>query len=102
MRNAFATLTSVLTEGSRLPRSKDRLRAAYLDRSYLAGLRNPSVRSLLKIANALKVQVTLQEQLGIDTKRAIILLLSKVDELHHHARRRPRYSLCVRMRHIGT
>ncbi len=35
--------------------------AAYLDRSYLAGiergLRNPSVRSLLKIANALKVQV---------------------------------------------
>ena len=42
--------------------SQERLaEAAYLDRSYLAGiksgLRNPSVRSLLKIANALKVQV---------------------------------------------
>jgi transcriptional regulator with XRE-family HTH domain len=42
--------------------SRERLaEAAYLDRSYLAGiergLRNPSVRSLLKIANALKVQV---------------------------------------------
>jgi transcriptional regulator with XRE-family HTH domain len=42
--------------------SQERLaEAAYLDRSYLAGiergLRNPSVRSLLKIANALKVRV---------------------------------------------
>lgn len=42
--------------------SQERLaEAAYLDRSYLAGIevgaRNPSVRSLLKIANALKVQV---------------------------------------------
>jgi transcriptional regulator with XRE-family HTH domain len=42
--------------------SQERLaEAAYLDRSYLAGiergLRNPSVRSLLKIANALKVQM---------------------------------------------
>jgi transcriptional regulator with XRE-family HTH domain len=42
--------------------SQERLaEAAYLDRSYLAGiergLRNPSVRSLLKIANALKVPV---------------------------------------------
>jgi transcriptional regulator with XRE-family HTH domain len=35
--------------------------AAYLDRSYVAGieagLRNPSVRSLLKIANALGVSI---------------------------------------------
>jgi transcriptional regulator with XRE-family HTH domain len=42
--------------------SQERLAAAaYLDRSYLAGIesgaRNPSVRSLLKIANALKVQL---------------------------------------------
>jgi transcriptional regulator with XRE-family HTH domain len=42
--------------------SQERLaEAAYLDRSYLAGIesgaRNPSVRSLLKIANALRVQV---------------------------------------------
>jgi transcriptional regulator with XRE-family HTH domain len=42
--------------------SQERLaQAAYLDRSYLAGiergLRNPSVRSLLKIANALRVQM---------------------------------------------
>jgi transcriptional regulator with XRE-family HTH domain len=42
--------------------SQERLaEAAYLDRSYLAGIesgrRNPSVRSLLKIANALKVQM---------------------------------------------
>jgi transcriptional regulator with XRE-family HTH domain len=42
--------------------SQERLaEAAYLDRSCLAGiergLRNPSVRSLLKIANALKVQM---------------------------------------------
>jgi transcriptional regulator with XRE-family HTH domain len=38
-----------------------RAEAAYLDRSYLAGiergLRNPSVRSLLKIAGALKVRI---------------------------------------------
>jgi transcriptional regulator with XRE-family HTH domain len=35
--------------------------AAYIDRSYLAGiergLRNPTVRNLLKIASALKVQM---------------------------------------------
>jgi transcriptional regulator with XRE-family HTH domain len=42
--------------------SQERLaEAAYLDRSYLAGiergLRNPSVRSLLKIAGALKVRI---------------------------------------------
>jgi transcriptional regulator with XRE-family HTH domain len=42
--------------------SQERLaEAAYLDRSYLAGIesgsRNPSVRSLLKIANALRVRV---------------------------------------------
>ncbi|MEO8052910.1 MAG: helix-turn-helix transcriptional regulator [Acidobacteriota bacterium] len=42
--------------------SQERLaEAAYLDRSYLAGiergLRNPSVRSLLKIANALRVKI---------------------------------------------
>jgi len=42
--------------------SQERLaEAAYLDRSYLAGiergLRNPSVRSLLKVAGALKVRI---------------------------------------------
>jgi transcriptional regulator with XRE-family HTH domain len=42
--------------------SQERLaEAAYLDRSYVAGiergLRNPSVRSLVKIAGALKVSV---------------------------------------------
>jgi transcriptional regulator with XRE-family HTH domain len=42
--------------------SQERLaEAAYLDRSYVAGiergLRNPSVRSLLKVAFALKVQI---------------------------------------------
>jgi transcriptional regulator with XRE-family HTH domain len=42
--------------------SQERLaEAAYLHRSYLAGIevgaRNPSVRSLLKIANALRVRV---------------------------------------------
>jgi len=42
--------------------SQERLaQAAYLDRSYVAGieraLRNPSVRSLIKIAAALKVSI---------------------------------------------
>ena len=42
--------------------SQERLaEAAYVDRSYLAGiergLRNPSIRSLLKIANALRVHM---------------------------------------------